>query len=107
MVARGMLLVKAFLKIFGICSKLMKFALKRRKFAFLNRNKDADWREGENKKEVAAWAASSPSQSIPVGFASSPKGRAFGSPRKLHLFAKASPFEERLPPRRDAALSAA
>ena len=24
--------------------------------------------------------------------ASSPKGRAFGSPRKLHLFAKASPF---------------
>ena len=46
-----MLLVKAFLKIFGICSKLMKFALKRRKFAFLNRNKDADWREGENNKE--------------------------------------------------------
>ncbi len=46
-----MLLVKAFLKIFGVCSKLMKFALKRRKFAFLNRNKDADWREGENKKE--------------------------------------------------------
>ena len=59
------------------------------------------------------------------GFASSPKGRALGSPRKLHLFtksfpfkerlsaqgglrcnrklcryAKASPFEERLPPRR-------
>ena len=55
-VARGMLLVKAFLKIFGVCSKLMKFALKRRKFAFLNRNKDADWREGENKKEVAAWS---------------------------------------------------
>ena len=26
------------------------------------------------------------------GFASSPKGRAFGSPRRLHLFAKASPF---------------
>ena len=26
------------------------------------------------------------------GFASSPKGRAFGSPHKLHLFAKASPF---------------
>ena len=26
------------------------------------------------------------------GFASSPKGRAFGSPRKPHLFAKASPF---------------
>ena len=39
--------------------------------------------------------------------ATSPKERAFGSPRKLHLFAKASPFEERLPPRRDAALSAA
>ena len=49
-----MLLVKAFLKIFGVCSKLMKFALKRRKFAFVNRNKDADWREGENKKEVVA-----------------------------------------------------
>ena len=32
------------------------------------------------------------------GFASSPKGRALGSPRKLHLFAKASPFEGRLPP---------
>jgi len=58
-----MLLVKAFLKIFGVCSKLMKFALKRRKFAFLNRNKDADWREGENKKEVAAWSVSSPSPS--------------------------------------------
>ena len=50
-----MLLVKAFLKIFSVCSKLMKIALKRRKFAFLNRNKDADWREGENKKEVAAF----------------------------------------------------
>jgi hypothetical protein len=62
-----MLLVKAFLKIFGVCSKLMKFALKRRKFAFLNRNKDADWREGENKKEVAAWSVSSPfpSPSVP------------------------------------------
>ena len=35
---------------------------------------------------------SSPSQSKPVGFASSPKGRALGSPRKLHLFAKASPL---------------
>jgi fluoroacetyl-CoA thioesterase len=62
-----MLLVKAFLKIFGVCSKLMKFALKRRKFAFLNRNKDADRREGENKKEVAAWSVSlpSPSPSVP------------------------------------------
>jgi hypothetical protein len=62
-----MLLVKAFLKIFGVCSKLMKFALKRRKFAFLNRNKDADWREGKNKKEVAAWSvsSSSPSPSAP------------------------------------------
>jgi hypothetical protein len=65
-VAHGMLLVKAFLKIFSVCSKLMKFALKRRKFAFLNRNKDADWREGENKKEVAAWSASSPSPSPSV-----------------------------------------
>ena len=27
-----------------------------------------------------------------------PKVGALGSPRKLHLFAKASPFEERLPP---------
>jgi hypothetical protein len=61
-----MLLVKAFLKIFSVCSKLMKFALKRRKFAFLNRNKDADWREGENKKEVAAWSVSSPSPSPSV-----------------------------------------
>ena len=78
-----MLLVKAFLKIFGICSKLMKFALKRRKFAFLNRKKDADWREGENKKEVAAGSASSPSQSIPVGLASSPKGRALGMTAKF------------------------
>ena len=60
----------------------------------------------KTKKEVAAWSASSPSQSIPVGLANSPKGRAFGSPRKLHLFAKAFPFEERLPPHRDAALSA-
>ena len=42
--------------------------------------------------------AGSPSQSMPIGLDSSPKGRAFGSPRKLHLFAKASPFEERLPP---------
>ena len=30
--------------------------------------------------------------------ASSPKVGALGSPRKLHLFAKVSPFEERLPP---------
>ena len=53
-------------------------------------------------KEVAAknciyalqrWRrASSPSQSKPDGFASSPKVGAFGSPRELHLFAKASPF---------------
>jgi len=89
-----MLLVKAFLKIFGVCSKLMKFALKRRKFAFLNRNKDADWREGENKKEVAAWSVSSPSPSPSVPHSpfcryatSSPgrgksflKGRGLGSP---------------------------
>ena len=34
------------------------------------------------------------------GFASSPKVGALGSPRKVHLFAKGSPFEERLPPRR-------
>ena len=77
-VARGMLLVKAFLKIFGVCSKLMKFALKRRKFAFLNRNKDADWREGENKKEGAAWSVSSPSPSpsvppLPLGELANPK----------------------------------
>ena len=32
--------------------------------------------------------------------ASSPKVGALGSPRKVHLFAKASPFEERRPPRR-------
>ena len=29
---------------------------------------------------------------MPIGIASSPKGRAFGNPHKLHLFAKASPF---------------
>ena len=34
----------------------------------------------------------SPSQSKPIGFASSPKVGALGSPRKVHLFAKASPF---------------
>ena len=45
-------------------------------------------------------AASSPSQSMPIGLDSSPKVGALGSPRKLHLYAKASPFEERLPPRR-------
>ena len=33
-----------------------------------------------------------PSQSKPDGFASSPEGGAFGSPRKVHLSAKASPF---------------
>jgi hypothetical protein len=63
-VARGMLLVKAFLKIFGVCSKLMKFALKRRKFAFLNRNKDADWREGENKKETVDFCGSMSQEDI-------------------------------------------
>ena len=41
----------------------------------------------------------SPSQSS-LRDASSPKVGALGSPRKLYLFAKASPFEERLPPRR-------
>ena len=51
-------------------------------------------------KSCCAWAASSPSQSKPNGFDSSPKGRALGSPHKLHLYAKASPLEERLPPRR-------
>ena len=50
------------------------------------------------KRGCCTRAASSPSQSKPVGFASSPKVGALGSPRKLHLFAKASPFEERLPP---------
>ena len=30
--------------------------------------------------------------------ATSPKGRGFGSTRKVHGFAKGSPFEERLPP---------
>ena len=58
-------------------------------------NKDMINTRGEGKP-----LAGSPSQSKPVGFASSPKVGALGSPRKLHLFAKASPFEERLPPRR-------
>ena len=44
-------------------------------------------------------AAGSPSQSS-LRDASSPKVGALGSPRRLHLFAKASPFEERLPPLR-------
>ena len=59
-----MLLVKAFLKIFGVCSKLMKFALKRRKFALLNRNKDADRREGENKKETVDFCGSMSQEDI-------------------------------------------
>ena len=49
------------------------------------------------RKTAALGRAGSPSQSMPIGLDSSPKGRAFGSPRKLHLFAKASPFD-RLPP---------
>ena len=43
-------------------------------------------------ESAALWEAGSPSQSMPIGLDSSPKGRALGSPRKLHLFAKASPF---------------
>ena len=46
----------------------------------------------KRQKGRAGTLPSSPSQSKPVGFASSPKGRALGSPRKLHLFAKASPL---------------
>ena len=48
-------------------------------------------------KNSCSWVASSPSQSS-LRDASSPKVGALGSPHKLHLFAKASPFEERLPP---------
>ena len=49
---------------------------------------------------VGSWRkAASPSQSL-LRKSSSPKGRALGSPRELHLFAKASPFD-RLPPLRD------
>ena len=44
------------------------------------------------KQDRCTRSASSPSQSKPIGFASSPKVGALGSPRKLHLFAKASPF---------------
>ena len=47
---------------------------------------------GERSEPERVTLASSPSQSMPVGLDSSPKGRALGSPRKLHLFAKASPF---------------
>ena len=50
-------------------------------------------------KNSYSWVASSPSQSS-LCDASSPKVGALGSPRKVHLFAKASPLEERLPPRR-------
>ena len=46
----------------------------------------------KGKWQLRIISAGSPSQSKPCGFASSPKGRALGSPRKLHLFAKASPF---------------
>ena len=42
-------------------------------------------------KNSCSWAASSPSQSS-LRDASSPKVGALGSPRKVHLFAKASPF---------------
>ena len=49
-------------------------------------------RVGSWRKTAALGIAGSPSQSMPIGLDSSPKGRAFGSPRKLHLFAKASPF---------------
>ena len=48
-------------------------------------------------KNSCSWVASSPSQSS-LRDASFPKVGALGSPRKVHLFAKASPFEERLPP---------
>ena len=54
-------------------------------------------RVGSWRKTAALGIAGSPSQSMPIGLDSSPKGRAFGSPRKFHLFAKASPFD-RLPP---------
>lgn len=57
---------RLFSKILDICAELMKSALKRRKFAFLNRKKGADWSDGENKKEAAAGSASSPSQSPSV-----------------------------------------
>ena len=43
-------------------------------------------------ESAALREAGSPSQSMLIGLDSSPKGRALGSPRKLHLFAKASPF---------------
>ena len=49
-------------------------------------------RVGSWRKTAALGIAGSPSQSMPIGLDSSPKGRAFGSPRKFHLFAKASPF---------------
>jgi hypothetical protein len=73
-----MLLVKAFLKIFSVCSKLMKFALKRRKFAFLNRNKDADWRE-RRKQKRGRRMVSVLALSVTFG-ATSPKERGLGSP---------------------------
>ena len=73
-----MLLVKAFLKIFGVCSKLMKFALKRRKFAFLNRKKGADWSDDENKKRGRRMV-SVLALSVTFG-ATSPKERGLGSP---------------------------
>ena len=53
------------------------------------------------KKEGAAHGQRPrPLRLLPLVASTSPKGRGFGSPRKVSGFAKGSPFEERLPPRR-------
>lgn len=56
----------------------MKSALKRRKFAFLNRKKGADWSDGENKKRGRRMV-SVLALSVTFG-ATSPKERGLGSP---------------------------
>ena len=76
-----------------LCRKLSRQKKKRLKHSPLNFRKLSEFRY---RRFYLSGLALSGSHS----FASSPKVGALGSPRKLHLFAKASPFEERLPPRR-------
>ncbi len=69
---------RLFSKILDICAELMKSALKRRKFAFLNRKKGADWSDGENKKRGRR-RVSVLALSVTFG-ATFPKGRGLDSP---------------------------
>ena len=73
-----------------LCRKLSRQKKKRLKHSPLNFRKLSEFRY---RRFYLSGLALSGSHS----FASSPKVGALGSPRKLHLFAKASPFD-RLPP---------